>query len=66
MTYDLTFCYNGNFRYEENNLKIGKKKTNIMFIGDGKGKTVITGRKSVADGMTTFHTASFGKVFELL
>ncbi|KAL5071283.1 hypothetical protein RYX36_022170 [Vicia faba] len=46
-------------RYEENNLKIGKKKTNIMFIGDGKGKTVITGRKSVADGMTTFHTASF-------
>lgn len=46
-------------RYEENNLKVGKKKTNIMLIGDGRGKTVITGRKSVADGMTTFHTASF-------
>ncbi|KAE9593640.1 hypothetical protein Lal_00036603 [Lupinus albus] len=46
-------------RYEENNLKIGKKKTNIMLIGDGKGKTIITGRKNVADGMTTFHTATF-------
>ncbi|OVA00974.1 Pectinesterase [Macleaya cordata] len=46
-------------RYEENNLKVGKKKRNIMFIGDGKGKTVISGGKSVLDGLTTFHTASF-------
>ncbi|KAK7373197.1 hypothetical protein VNO80_06595 [Phaseolus coccineus] len=46
-------------RYEENNLKVGRKKTNVMFIGDGKGKTVITGKKNVIDGMTTFHTASF-------
>ncbi|KAL0304406.1 UNVERIFIED_CONTAM: putative pectinesterase/pectinesterase inhibitor 34 [Sesamum radiatum] len=30
-----------------------------MFIGDGKGKTVIAGGKSVQDNMTTFHTASF-------
>ncbi|MED6223642.1 putative pectinesterase/pectinesterase inhibitor 34 [Stylosanthes scabra] len=46
-------------RYEEDDLKVGRKKTNLMFIGDGKGKTVITGNKNVADGMTTFHTASF-------
>ncbi|OWM79644.1 probable pectinesterase/pectinesterase inhibitor 34 isoform X2 [Punica granatum] len=46
-------------RYEENNLKVGRKKTNLMFIGDGKGKTVISGGKSVFDNMTTFHTASF-------
>ncbi|TKY55965.1 pectinesterase/pectinesterase inhibitor 61 [Spatholobus suberectus] len=46
-------------RYEENNLKMGRKKTNVMFIGEGKGKTVITGKKNVIDGMTTFHTASF-------
>ncbi|KAL8534565.1 hypothetical protein ACS0TY_010542 [Phlomoides rotata] len=46
-------------RYEENNLKVGRKKTNIMFIGEGKGKTVITGAKSVQDKLTTFHTASF-------
>lgn len=50
------------FRYEEDNLKVGKKKTNLMFIGDGTDKTVITGGKSVADKMTTFHTASFGKL----
>ncbi|KAK7384928.1 hypothetical protein VNO78_30631 [Psophocarpus tetragonolobus] len=46
-------------RYEENNLKVGRKKTNVMFIGDGKGKTVITGKRNVMDGSTTFHTASF-------
>ncbi|XP_065879242.1 probable pectinesterase/pectinesterase inhibitor 34 [Euphorbia lathyris] len=46
-------------RYEENNLKVGRKKHNLMFIGDGKGKTVISGGKSVFDNMTTFHTASF-------
>ncbi|KAL0452414.1 UNVERIFIED_CONTAM: putative pectinesterase/pectinesterase inhibitor 34 [Sesamum latifolium] len=46
-------------RYEEDNLKVGRKKTNIMFIGDGKGKTVISGGKSVQDKLTTFHTASF-------
>ncbi|XP_010537086.1 PREDICTED: probable pectinesterase/pectinesterase inhibitor 61 [Tarenaya hassleriana] len=46
-------------RYEEENLKVGRKKTNVMFIGDGKGKTVITGGKSISDDLTTFHTASF-------
>ncbi|KAI3458010.1 hypothetical protein Pfo_014673 [Paulownia fortunei] len=46
-------------KYEENILKLGRKKTNVMFIGDGKGKTVISGGKSVQDNMTTFHTASF-------
>ncbi|KAK3000293.1 hypothetical protein RJ639_020993 [Escallonia herrerae] len=46
-------------RYEEKNLKVGRKKTNLMFIGDGKGKTTITGGISVFDNVTTFHTASF-------
>ncbi|KAJ4951430.1 hypothetical protein NE237_028262 [Protea cynaroides] len=46
-------------RYEEKTLKVGRKKTNLMFVGDGKGKTVITGGKSVYDNYTTFHTASF-------
>ncbi|KAJ8771336.1 hypothetical protein K2173_026513 [Erythroxylum novogranatense] len=46
-------------RYEENNLKVGRKKWNLMFIGDGKGKTIISGGKSVSDKVTTFHTASF-------
>ncbi|CAL5204052.1 unnamed protein product [Lathyrus oleraceus] len=46
-------------RYEEDNLKIGRKKTNVMIMGDGKGKTVITGGKNVMQNLTTFHTASF-------
>ncbi|XP_022968148.1 probable pectinesterase/pectinesterase inhibitor 34 [Cucurbita maxima] len=46
-------------RYEEKNLKVGRKKTNLMFVGDGKGKTVISGGKSIFDNVTTFHTASF-------
>ncbi|KAI6697789.1 hypothetical protein NL676_017908 [Syzygium grande] len=46
-------------RYEEDSLKVGRKKTNLMFVGDGKGKTVISGCRSVLDNMTTFHTASF-------
>jgi pectin methylesterase-like acyl-CoA thioesterase len=46
-------------RYEEYNLKVGRKKTNIMFVGDGKGKTIISGGTSIFDNVTTFHTASF-------
>ncbi|KAK9292194.1 hypothetical protein L1049_020156 [Liquidambar formosana] len=47
-------------RYQEDNLKVGRKKWNLMFIGDGKARTVITGTKSVLhDKVTTFHTASF-------
>ncbi|KAF7816691.1 putative pectinesterase/pectinesterase inhibitor 61 [Senna tora] len=38
---------------------VGRKKTNLMFIGDGRGKTIIRGDKNVMDGLTTFHTASF-------
>ncbi|KAJ6881443.1 hypothetical protein NC651_028123 [Populus alba x Populus x berolinensis] len=46
-------------RYVEDNLKVGRKKWNLMFIGDGKGKTIITGGRSVSNHITTFHTASF-------
>uniref|UniRef100_A0A1D1XFK7 Pectinesterase n=1 Tax=Anthurium amnicola TaxID=1678845 RepID=A0A1D1XFK7_9ARAE len=45
-------------RYEEN-VKVGRKKKNLMFIGDGKGKTIITGYRSVSGSFTTFHTATF-------
>ncbi|GMH19697.1 hypothetical protein Nepgr_021538 [Nepenthes gracilis] len=47
-------------RYEEDNLKIGRKKKNVWLVGDGSNQTVITGRKSVGgENITTFHTASF-------
>ncbi|CAH9090541.1 unnamed protein product [Cuscuta epithymum] len=41
---------------------VGKKKTNIMFIGDGRKKTIITGNKNVKDGSTTFQSATVAAV----
>lgn len=46
-------------RYDEN-VKVGMKKTNLLFVGDGKGVTVVAGNRSVADNYTTFRTATFG------
>ncbi|GLJ32182.1 hypothetical protein SUGI_0647940 [Cryptomeria japonica] len=43
--------------YKEN-IAISKKITNLMLVGDGKDKTVVTGSKSVQDGVTTFKTAT--------
>ncbi|KAL5738560.1 hypothetical protein ACOSP7_031321 [Xanthoceras sorbifolium] len=51
-------------KYEENIIKVGRKKKNLMFIGDGKGKTVISGGKNVQQGLTTYHTASFAATGE--
>ncbi|CAN6243995.1 unnamed protein product [Urochloa humidicola] len=46
-------------RYEEN-VKVGMRKTNLVFVGDGKGVTIVAGNRSVADGnCTTFRTATF-------
>ncbi|KAF9616385.1 hypothetical protein IFM89_029639 [Coptis chinensis] len=56
---DIVVSKDGNGTYEENNLKVGRKKTNLMFIGDGKGLTFISGGRSVYDNITTFRTASF-------
>eukprot|EP00253_Pinus_taeda_P001112 PITA_01112 len=40
-------------------VKISKRKTNIMFVGDGKGKTVVVSSKNVKEGSTTFSSATF-------
>ena len=45
--------------YREN-VEVPKKKTNIMFLGDGRSNTIITGSRNVADGSTTFHSATVG------
>lgn len=37
-------------------------KKNIMLVGDGIGKTIITGSKSVGGGTTTFRSATVGKL----
>ncbi|CAL0307910.1 unnamed protein product [Lupinus luteus] len=43
--------------YREN-VEVPKKKTNIMFLGDGRTNTIITGSRNVVDGSTTFHSAT--------
>nr|DAD33251.1 TPA_asm: hypothetical protein HUJ06_012102 [Nelumbo nucifera] len=41
--------------YKEN-VEVKKKKTNIMFVGDGIGVTVVTGNRNFGQGWTTFRT----------
>lgn len=48
-------------RYEEEYVKLGRKKQNIMLMGEGKGQTIISAGRSVFDNFTTFHTATVGK-----
>ncbi|XP_027113015.1 pectinesterase 2-like [Coffea eugenioides] len=47
--------------YKEN-VEIGTKLKNIMLVGDGIGKTIITGSKSVDGGSTTFKSATVAVV----
>ncbi|KAL9247151.1 hypothetical protein vseg_020614 [Gypsophila vaccaria] len=44
------------------NVEVDKKKRNIMFIGDGIGKTMIKGNRNVVDGWTTFRSATLAVV----
>ena len=45
--------------YREN-VEVPKSKTNIMFMGDGRKNTIITGSRSVKGGSTTFESATVG------
>ncbi|XP_062197587.1 pectinesterase-like [Phragmites australis] len=44
------------------NVEVGKKQKNLMFVGDGIGKTVIKASRNVADGSTTFRSATVAVV----
>lgn len=46
--------------YREN-VEIGWKTKNIMLVGDGLRRTIITGSRSVGGGSTTFNSATVGK-----
>lgn len=48
--------------YEEY-IVISNKKRNIMLIGDGINKTIISGNHSFIDGWTTYNSSTFGKYF---
>ncbi|EEF46188.1 pectinesterase [Ricinus communis] len=43
--------------YREN-VDIPSSKTNLMFVGDGRTTTIITGSRSVVGGSTTFNSAT--------
>ncbi|KAL0008266.1 hypothetical protein SO802_009768 [Lithocarpus litseifolius] len=45
--------------YYEEYIVVHKNKRNILLIGDGINKTVITGNHSVIDGWTTFNSSTF-------
>lgn len=42
------------------NVNVTSKKTNLMFVGDGIGKTVVKANRNVVDGWTTFQSATVG------
>lgn len=43
-------------------VSVAKTKQNLMIVGDGINRTIITGNRSVVDGWTTFQSATFGKL----
>lgn len=43
------------------NVEVVRKKTMLMFLGDGIGKTVVKASRNVVDGWTTFQSATVGK-----
>lgn len=46
-------------------VQIPKKMNKIVLIGDGPLKTRISGRKNYAEGVKTYHTATFGEFHSL-
>ena len=49
--------------YDETVLIEGRM-VNVTLYGDGSQKSIITGNKNYVDGVRTFQTASFGKIFK--
>ncbi|KAL3744603.1 hypothetical protein ACJRO7_013813 [Eucalyptus globulus] len=49
--------------YREN-VEVTSRKTNLMFVGDGRTTTIITGSRNVVDGSTTFNSATVAVVGE--
>lgn len=47
--------------YYEDYPTVPKYKKNLMLLGDGINRTVVTGNRSVVDGWTTFNSATFGE-----
>lgn len=50
--------------YEES-VTLSKRMVNLTIIGEGSQKSIIVGRKSVADGVNIYDTATFGTLVTL-
>lgn len=48
--------------YKEN-VEIGIQLKNVMVVGDGADKTIVTGGRNVPDGATTYNSATFGEKY---
>jgi len=46
-------------------VQIGQKLHNVMLVGDGIDKTIVTANRNVAQGSTTMNSATFGKTQNL-
>ena len=44
------------------NEKVEIRMKNVMFVGDGIDKTIVTGNQNFPDGATTLSSATFGKL----
>ncbi|MED6145279.1 hypothetical protein PIB30_023519 [Stylosanthes scabra] len=44
------------------NVEVIRKKINVMFIGDGIGRTIVKANRNVVDGWTTFQSATVAVV----
>lgn len=42
-------------------VNIDRDLKNIMLVGDGMDRTIVTGNRNVPDGATTLGSATFGK-----
>ena len=51
--------------YKEN-VEVTKSMKNLMIVGDGIDKTIVTGNKNVQDGSTTFRSATFGEFLSIV
>ena len=43
-------------------VEIPRNLENVMFVGDGIDKTIVTGNQNVVDGASTLSSATFGKL----
>uniref|UniRef100_A0A804QAR2 Pectinesterase n=1 Tax=Zea mays TaxID=4577 RepID=A0A804QAR2_MAIZE len=58
-TYDGRYVIQVKEGVYEEYVTITKTMKNVTFLGDGSKKSIVTGKKSFADGITTFKTATF-------